>query len=236
LVSPVVWVGDVRRGNKWIRQWFHSTDLRDVAEFVGAVALYAAAGRGKSYVAYASKVARLPVVSYMLARRGARYFSVYTWMVAANIMVETGMGRWFSSRNKRRIVVDVDADSDVVKFAKAVLDSRLNGAFGAVVRCILFSGYGFDGDWHVNHDEEDGLGVGIRFKLGSVARCALRRAREMGVRGLNIIDVVDGLRVAGVVREVEPGVYMLDAGTVLRGVLDAVTEYILRRLGDGDGR
>jgi len=229
-------VGDVRRGNKWIRQWFHSTDLRDVAEFVGAVALYAAAGRGKSYVAYAAKVARLPVVSYMLARRGARYLSIHTWMVAANIMVETGMGRWFNSRNKRRIVVD--ADSDVVKFAKAVLDSRLNGAYGAVVRCILFSGYGFDGDRHVNHDEEDGLGVGIRFKLGSVTRCALRRAREMGVRELNIIDVVDGLKATGAVREVEPGVYMLDADAVLRGVLDAVTEYILRKLGlgDGDGR
>jgi hypothetical protein len=236
LVSSVVWVGDVRRGNKWIRQWFHSTDLRDVAEFVGAVALYAAAGRGRSYVAYAAKVARLPVVSYMLARRGARYLSIHTWMVAANIMVETGMGRWFNSRNKRRIVVD--ADSDVVKFAKAVLDSRLNGAYGAVVRCILFSGYGFDGDRHVNHDEEDGLGVGIRFKLGSVTRCALRRAREMGVRELGIINVIDGLKATGAVREVEPGVYMLDADAVLRGVLDAVTEYILRKLGlgDGDGR
>lgn len=229
-------MGDVRRGNKWIRQWFHSTDLRDVAEFVGAVALYAAAGRGKSYVAYAAKVARLPVVSYMLARRGARYLSIHTWMVAANIMVETGMGRWFNSRNKRRIVVD--ADSDVVKFAKAVLDSRLNGAYGAVVRCILFSGYGFDGDRHVNHDEEDGLGVGIRFKLGSVTRCALRRAREMGVRELGIINVINDLKATGAVREVEPGVYMLDADAVLRGVLDAVTEYILRKLGlgDGDGR
>ncbi len=229
-------MGDVRRGNKWIRQWFHSTDLRDVAEFVGAVALYAAAGRGKSYVAYAAKVARLPVVSYMLARRGARYLSIHTWMVAANIMVETGMGRWFNSRNKRRIVVD--ADSDVVKFAKAVLDSRLNGAYGAVVRCILFSGYGFDGDRHVNHDEEDGLGVGIRFKLGSVTRCALRRAREMDVRELGIINVINDLKATGAVREVEPGVYMLDADAVLRGVLDAVTEYILRKLGlgDGDGR